>query len=68
MGWDEVASADPQGKAIGHYRSRNADRDSKPAISGSVIETGERLIKRRTMILDMGEGSREQGFRLNGCR
>ena len=64
MGWGDVASAEPQ--TIGNYRSRNPD--SKPAISGPVIETGERLIKRRTMILDMGEGSREQGFRLNGCR
>lgn len=25
-------------------------------------------IKKPAMVLDMGEASREQGFRLNGCR
>jgi len=66
MGWGEVASADPQSRALGKNHSRMADRD-KPAITGAAIETGERLIK-RAMVLDMGEASREQGFRLNGCR
>ena len=68
MGWGEVASAELQSRALGKYRSRMAEKDGKPAITGSALETGERLITKRAVILDMGEASREQGFRLNGCR
>ena len=68
MGWGEVASAEPQSKALGKNHTRLSEQGSKPAITGSIVETGERLIKKNAMILDMGEGSREQGFRLNGCR
>lgn len=68
MGWGEVASAEQQSTAIGKNRSRVTDQECRPAISGAAIETGERLIKGHSMVLDMGEASREQGFRLNGCR
>ena len=68
MGWGEVASAELQSKALGKYRSRMAEPDCKPAIAGAAVETAERLIKKGPVALDMGEASREQGFRLNGCR
>lgn len=29
---------------------------------------GEAPVKKAVLILDMGEASREEGFRLNGCR
>ena len=67
MSWGEVASAELQSKAIG-TRSRIAERGDKPAIAGAATETADRLIKRGPVVLDMGEASREQGFRLNGCR
>ena len=42
------------------------------ALSGIGSRTGptsdEPLIKRCPVDLDMGEASREQGFRMNGCR
>ena len=68
MGWGEVASAELHSRALEKYRSRTTDQDCKPAIAGSIVETGERLIRRPAVVLDMGEASREQGFRINGCR
>jgi hypothetical protein len=47
-----VASAD---KALGKFGSRSVD-------------SSESLIRKPAVELDMGEASREQGFRLNGCR
>lgn len=67
MGWGEVASAEMHSKALEKYRSRMTEEDGKPAFKGAAGEA-DRLIKRRPMVLDMGEASREQGFRLNGCR
>ena len=69
MGWGDLNSAEmhksdtkaplPEGasanKALGKFGARLAD-SSDPLIKKPVVE------------LDMGEASREQGFRLNGCR
>ena len=68
MGWGEVASAEMQSKALEKYRSRMTEQDGKPIFTGIAGDTPERLIRRRPVVLDMGEASREQGFRLNGCR
>ena len=45
----------PDKKALGKIGSRRAD-------------PSDCLIEKQAIILDMGEASREQGFRLNGCR
>lgn len=68
MSWGDSYSAELDGRG----------REKFPAVSdgkalnriGSRAGPGsdDPLIKRRPVILDMGEASREQGFRLNGCR
>lgn len=42
-------------KALGKIGSRSGD-------------SSDCLIKKQAIVLDMGEASREQGFRMNGCR
>ncbi len=45
--------------------------DMKPLFSAGPVRRKEQpkdCAPVRTVILDMGEASREQGFRLNGCR
>ena len=54
MGWGEQTSAELEHKA--------------PEKTVEAHETGGALFKKRAIVLDMGEASREQGFRLNGCR
>lgn len=66
MGWGEVASAELQSRGLEKYRSRMAEQEGKPIFKGS--EASDMLVTKRAVVLDMGEASREQGFRLNGCR
>ena len=68
MGWGDVASAELQSKALEKYRPHMAEPDGKAIFQGAAGETPDRLAKKRAIVLDMGEASREQGFRLNGCR
>ena len=68
MGWGEVASGELQSKALETHRSRVTDKDGKPIFQDAPCATPERLVTKRAIVLDMGEASREQGFRLNGCR
>ena len=56
MDWGEMALAEPENKKLGKSPAR-PDR-------GRADSSG----KKSAMILDMGEASREEGFRLNGCR
>ncbi len=56
MSWGEMAFAEPENKALDKAPPR---RIRAPA---------DALVKKPAIILDMGEASREQGFRLNGCR
>ena len=69
MGWGDLNSVElsskagklpavagkSSGKALGKIGSGNAD-------------TSDSLIRKQAVVLDMGEASREQGFRMNGCR
>ena len=56
MNWGATAFAEPKKKVIG--------KTSNPGCR----EPSDELVKKAAIILDMGEASREQGFRLNGCR
>jgi len=56
MSWGEMAFAEPETKSAAKIPARQT-REPVPT-----------LAKRAAIILDMGEASREQGFRLNGCR
>lgn len=55
MSWSQVQIAEPEHK----QPSDNSTDESQILVEA----TG-----RKPAILDMGEASREQGFRLNGCR
>ena len=56
MSWGEMQLAEPVKKAP----------SAIPAEERKLCD--DALRGKRSLILDMGEGSREQGFRLNGCR
>lgn len=56
MNWGTTAFAEPKKKVIG--------KTSDPGSREPPVE----IVKKVAIVLDMGEASREQGFRLNGCR
>ena len=67
MGWGDSVSTDFG--ARGQNFASVADGKAFPKIGSRPGEDRtETPTKKRTVILDMGEASREQGFRLNGCR
>lgn len=68
MSWGEAFTKELDSRGRGNFP---AGVDSKAFSKiGSRKSSGaeDGLISKRTVILDMGEASREQGFRLNGCR
>ncbi len=56
MSLGEMTFAEPDNKALGKAPAR---RRQEPANG---------LVRKPAIILDMGEASREEGFRLNGSR
>lgn len=56
MGWEEMTFAEPEIKELGKVPAHHS------------AEPEDAPDKKTAIILDMGEASREQGFRLNGCR
>ena len=69
MSWGDLVS--PQSNSRGKNLPGLAGNPAKQALGkiGSLTtDASERLIKKPAVVLDMGEASREQGFRLNGCR
>lgn len=52
----------PEPTKIFVFSEKTAPRDALSERSG------EAQAKKAVLILDMGEASREEGFRLNGCR
>ena len=71
MGWGETISTE--------LNSRGSEKlAARPGEQGAIAIGGQSsrpsrdsslgLIKKAAVVLDMGEGSREQGFRMNGCR
>lgn len=69
MSWGDTTSVESNAKAPAKVDPRVAEpRKAFGQISGDSSETVEPLVAKRVVVLDMGEASREQGFRLNGCR
>jgi hypothetical protein len=67
MSWGETVSADMDVRGRKQASPSNAKAFGKiGAQRGTDCE--DLLIKKRTVVLDMGEASREQGFKLYGCR
>ena len=69
MSWGDSVSV--QSNNRGHKLPALAGNSAKKALSkiGSLTtDSSDCLIKKQSVVLDMGEASREQGFRLNGCR
>lgn len=67
MSWGDAFSAELDNRGRGKFPAKSDSRafskigQSKPSSEAS-------LINKAPIILDMGEASREQGFRMNGCR
>lgn len=68
MSWGNSFSAELDGRGRQKFPAVSDGKALSGIGSGACSKTEEPLIKRRPVILDMGEASREQGFRLNGCR
>ena len=69
MSWGESLSAESssKGKSL-RAAAGNPSNKALGKIGSGSTDTSDCLIKKQAVILDMGEASREQGFRLNGCR
>jgi hypothetical protein len=70
MSWGEMTSVERNRNALGNPGARLAEPTRKAfgQITGDSRKPADTLIRKRAIVLDMGEASREQGFRLNGCR
>lgn len=69
MSWGDLISAEsnnrgPKIPAI----AANPDKKALSKIGSVTADAPDSLAKRPCVVLDMGEASREEGFRLNGCR
>ena len=70
MGWGDLVATErnkaERGKRpaeVGALRNKALDK-----IGSRGADSSDCLIVKQAVVLDMGEASREQGFRLNGCR
>lgn len=69
MSWGDSISAETN-KRAGRYSTITGNSGSKALgkIGSRSSDSSDCLIKKAAVVLDMGEASREQGFRMNGCR
>lgn len=69
MSWGEMTSVERNAQAPAKVGTGIAEPTRKAfgQITGETRKS-ETLIGKPAIELDMGEASREQGFRLNGCR
>ena len=67
MSWGNSYSAELDGKGREKFPAV-ADGKALNRIGSSTGPKCEEPLIKRAVALDMGEASREQGFRLNGCR
>ena len=68
MSWGNSFSAELDGRGRERFPAVSDAKALSRIGSRADLKSEELLIKRRPVILDMGEASREQGFRMNGCR
>lgn len=68
MGWGETISADLKGPAKIASRPDKGSIEIGESVPRESRDSSSGLFKKPAVILDMGEASREQGFRMNGCR
>ncbi len=69
MGWGDLISAEMNNRRAKRPLLAGASGDKALGRIGTrSADSSDALIKKPAVVLDMGEASREQGFRLNGCR
>ncbi len=68
MGWGETISADVKGPANAAASRPKGSIEIGGNVSRQSRDSSSGLFKKPAVVLDMGEASREQGFRMNGCR
>ena len=68
MSWGDLISAEANNRG-GKFPALGANSGNKALgkIGSRSSDSSDCLIK-KAVVLDMGEASREQGFRMNGCR
>jgi len=69
MSWGNLISAEADNRG-GKYSvlAGNSSTKALGKIGSRTSDSSDCLIKKAAVVLDMGEASREQGFRMNGCR
>lgn len=67
MSWGDSYSAELDGRGREKFPAA-ADGKALNRIGTRTGQKSEEPLVKRAVILDMGEASREEGFRLNGCR
>lgn len=69
MNSGEVGVAERDGIMFKAFPGSVSNDGAREKISGAPDkDSPDEAIKKIAIVLDMGEASREQGFRLNGCR
>lgn len=68
MSWGESISVELDGPGRAKFPALSDGKAFGKLGSRKKVGAEESLIKKAPVVLDMGEASREQGFRLNGCR
>ena len=68
MSWGDAFSAELDNRGRGKFPTLSDSRAFSKIGQRKSAGSGDSLIKKAPVVLDMGEASREQGFRLNGCR
>jgi hypothetical protein len=68
MSWGDAFSAELDDRGRGKLPTISDSKAFSKIGQSKAADCEERLIKKAPVVLDMGEASREQGFRLNGCR
>lgn len=68
MSWGDAFSAELDNRGRGRFPAISDGKAFGKIGQRKSADSEVSLIKKAPIVLDMGEASREQGFRLNGCR
>jgi hypothetical protein len=68
MSWGDAFSAELDNRGRGKFPTISDGKAFSKIAPRKPGGCEEQLVKKAPVVLDMGEASREQGFRLNGCR
>ncbi len=69
MSWGDLISTESNNRG-GKFPALAGNSGNKAfgRIGSGTTDSSDSLFKKADVVLEMGEASREQGFRMNGCR